>query len=267
MSKASEPFFFSGMHGELFGIYHDPEVPMRGEAILLCYPAPQEMMRSQQAQVQLARELAGLGYPVLRFDYAGTGDSDGNIEKLNLSDWIADTCQAAGVLKKKSGLTRLLILGTRLGGTIALRASQELGARRLVLWDPIIDGLAYLEALGSTQRAMLSSDPLGAPRAHPRYRLPQSLGFHLSQGFCQELAGILPANLEAVSKQIHLLSSETSAAISDFATQLRAQRGPEIEVSEQLLGEPMHWLDARYIKRRAFPSRHLHAIKKLLEVA
>lgn len=264
MKASCEPFYFNAGDRSLFGLYHPPEGPERSEAILICYPAPQEMMRSYQAHVQLARELAALGYAVLRFDYSGTGDSEGSSETAMLSRWLEDTLQASATLKKKSRQNRLVLLGTRLGGTLALRASCELGIRQLILWDPIVDGSAYLDELRRSHRAMLSADPTQAPFPDPRYRADQCWGFPLYPKLREELSAIAPESLRTFSKQVELLLSEEGAVPPAFAEQLRQSSGPGLQLNQQVLNEPMHWLDERYVKRRAFPSQHLRLLRSLL---
>ncbi len=267
MTEGCEPFYFTAGDRSLFGLYHPPKGAQRREAVLICYPAPQEMMRSYQTHVQLARELASAGHAVLRFDYSGTGDSDGSSDSLALDRWLVDTLAAAVVLKKKSQISRITLLGTRLGGTMALRASCELGAKQLILWDPVVDGPAYLAALKRSHEAMLRWDPTQPPHPGRRYQAAQCWGFPLSSHLQSELTAITPDSIRTFSKQVELLLSEAGALPEDFPARLRAASGPELSVREQHLNEPMHWLDERYVKRRAFPSQHLRLIKSILEGA
>jgi len=89
---ASEPFFYESQDQQIFAIYHPPQGAPRGEGVVICYPAPQDIMRSYQAHVQLARLLAQQGFAVLRFDYAGTGDSEGQAATCPLKDGKLISC-------------------------------------------------------------------------------------------------------------------------------------------------------------------------------
>ena len=58
--------------------------------MVLCYPGGQEYIRSRRAFRQLAIRLSSAGFPVLRFDYHGCGDSSGDDDegKISQSDQI-----------------------------------------------------------------------------------------------------------------------------------------------------------------------------------
>lgn len=157
-----EPFFFD--RGRLFGVYHPPEGKTQATAVLLCYPAGQEYMRVHRGYLNLATQLAREGFPVLRFDWFGTGDSAGELEEASLQRWRSDLRAAMGALRSRSACAHFCLLGCRLGGTLALlHAGQDAGISHLVLWEPVLDGAAYLDALGALHReqaAAYSAGPL-----------------------------------------------------------------------------------------------------------
>ncbi len=62
---------------QLIGILHRPE-HTRPRGVVLVVGAPQYRTGSHRQFVLLARHLADAGYPVLRFDYRGMGDSEGD---------------------------------------------------------------------------------------------------------------------------------------------------------------------------------------------
>tara|TARA_R110001599_G_scaffold126807_4_gene300004 strand:+ start:2795 stop:3583 length:789 start_codon:yes stop_codon:yes gene_type:complete len=142
------PFFFGNSSHPLYGVYHPPSAtPHQKEAILLCPPFGQEYMRSHRAYRQLTLLLNKKGFPVLRFDYRGTGDSYGNLEDTNVSDWLEDIKVAAEELKQTAQVDNISIVALRLGGLLASAASADLKIKRLVLWDTITSGKDYQEEL------------------------------------------------------------------------------------------------------------------------
>jgi pimeloyl-ACP methyl ester carboxylesterase len=69
-----------------------------------------------------ARELAGRGYQVLAFDFAGSGDSQpGSGEARVDSDVVA----AAGQLRRR-GADRIVLIGSSMGGTAVLSAATRI---------------------------------------------------------------------------------------------------------------------------------------------
>ncbi|MEL6949409.1 MAG: hydrolase 1, exosortase A system-associated [Pseudomonadota bacterium] len=71
------PLFFDTDGASLFGILHEGNgaAPRRG--LVLVVGGPQYRVGSHRQFVLLARDVAAAGFPVLRFDYRGMGDSTG----------------------------------------------------------------------------------------------------------------------------------------------------------------------------------------------
>jgi len=105
-------------------------------------------MRSHRAFRQLAMLLNKLGYPVLRFDYRGTGDSYGESEQARISDWLGDIALAAEELKHTAQVQSVSVMGLRLGGLLASAACDQIeGLETLILWDTIVSGTRYIDEL------------------------------------------------------------------------------------------------------------------------
>src|SRR5207248_4482445 len=103
-----------------------------------------------------ARELAQAGYPALRFDFRGSGQSDGEFEDVTLGSCVSDLRRAVEVLVEKTGVEDVVLVGVRLAATVAMRVAAHDGrARRLVLWDPVPDPNANLRAVRRRARASL----------------------------------------------------------------------------------------------------------------
>jgi exosortase A-associated hydrolase 1 len=67
----------------------------RDAGVLIIVGGPQYRVGSHRQFVQLARRLAGRGYPAMRFDYRGMGDSSGNARSFeDVSDDIAAAIEA-----------------------------------------------------------------------------------------------------------------------------------------------------------------------------
>jgi len=77
------------------------------------------------AASRVARALVARGYAVLRFDFTGLGNSDGDFANTNFSSNVADLKKAAEYLRSQYRAPTLLI-GHSLGGTAALIAAGDI---------------------------------------------------------------------------------------------------------------------------------------------
>jgi pimeloyl-ACP methyl ester carboxylesterase len=103
---------------------------------------------------QLARTLSARGWHVLRFDYYGTGDSAGDFAEANREQWLADVDTAVEELKDIGQLSRVALVGMRVGGALAAQvAERRRDVDRIVLWDPVMDGKSYLLEVGAPSTA------------------------------------------------------------------------------------------------------------------
>ena len=143
-----EPFFFNNSRYNLFGILHrpSPEKEKKDCGVVFCAPFAEEKLWSQRVYVSFARELAGEGYAVFRFDYMGHGDSEGNFEDSTIETRLSDIAKSVEVLRSKTGVSRVGLLGLRLGGTLAAISSEKLrDINFLILWEPVVKVESYLQ--------------------------------------------------------------------------------------------------------------------------
>jgi alpha/beta superfamily hydrolase len=115
--------------------------------------------------VNFARDLANRGYTVLRFDYMGNGDSDGNFEDSSIETNLSDIRCALQVLREKVGFSCWFgVIGLRFGATLAaLVAEPEADISRLVLWEPVVNGAQYMQELFAYQLDKSDGDIQGDP--------------------------------------------------------------------------------------------------------
>ncbi|HZU06826.1 MAG TPA: alpha/beta fold hydrolase [Chloroflexota bacterium] len=157
-----ERFFFENEGAHVYAVLHTPpaDMPARQEGVVLCHPLLDfdlyEVPWTIRMIVGYARELARLGYPALRFDFRGAGLSDGEFEQLTLSSCVSDLQRAVDVLVERTGVTEVVLIGWRLGATVAMRVgARNPRVRRLVLWDPVPDPHGSLQAVFRRVRASL----------------------------------------------------------------------------------------------------------------
>lgn len=131
----------------LFGIFH-ASTPM-ARSVLVCPPFGQEAMRLHRLLRVLAERLARQRVATLRFDYFGTGDSDGDDAEADFDGWVSDILVAHQELVDRTSGAPVTWLGLGLGGSLAVTAASELATppAKLILWEPVLDGQAYLQTL------------------------------------------------------------------------------------------------------------------------
>ena len=151
MEKA---FFFENEGFRLFGYLHDPESRTTGcdgkisYGMVLCPPFGDEHIPSYRILRNFAVQLCKEGIPVLRFDYRGYGDSEGEIEVATPETQVSDIRKAIEVLRNITGVKAVGLLGLRLGGTLALLASQlEPVTQFVILWAPILSPEVYFQGI------------------------------------------------------------------------------------------------------------------------
>ena len=81
---------------------------------------------------RISRGLAQRGMGVLRFDFTGLGNSQGDFAETNFSTMVADILAAADYLRQHYSPVETLI-GHSMGGTASLLASRQLASCRSVV--------------------------------------------------------------------------------------------------------------------------------------
>ena len=212
------PLYFGSGDKSLFGCYHEPpSATRRACGVVIAQPVGHEYINSHRALRQLAVLLANAGFPVLRFDYYGCGDSAGEEDQATVSQWIDDTSIAISELKKRGHLNRVCLMGLRLGATIAVlttRVQNELAA--LVLWDVIISGKSFLDEVGALQKASMRCRRKPSRSAADSKMTTDFMGFAMSQSLFQSLEVLEIPTFFRLAKQVLVIrsvSQETEAEL------------------------------------------------------
>ncbi len=234
-----QPFFFGTPGQQLYGCYH-PATQTHDFALLLCPPLGDEYVRAHRANRLLAARLARAGVPVLRFDYYGTGDSMGVDTDATLAQWHANIVQAIDELKRRSGLKRVMLAGLRLGAALALLASvgraDVVGA---ALWEPVINGAAYLAELREAHEHKLFYIASASPP--PASSSSELLGFSFSPSFLREIEALDLLSITAKpAPRILLLEQSEGEHMPSFRAHL-ANLGAAL--THQVVDDPVIWAE------------------------
>jgi alpha-beta hydrolase superfamily lysophospholipase len=148
-AKTMRPFYLETGAVPAFAIFHPSSGRSRQRAILLCPPFGWEDMCSYRSRRDWAEHLALAGYPALRLDLPGSGDSAGDpTDPEQLNSWTQAVTSAAQWLLETTGADGIVSIGIGLGGMVACRAALS-GARidELVLWHVPAKGRSLVREL------------------------------------------------------------------------------------------------------------------------
>ncbi len=138
-SMTEEQHIFNWKDCRLFAIWHhsnasDPPL------VILHHGFNGNKIEEHRIFVKLARRLAKEGVDAFRFDFYGSGDSEGSLSDATLSTWIANSIEAASYVRGK-GRQNIILLGFSLGGFVVAAAAPSIGPSGIVLWAPIFHPL------------------------------------------------------------------------------------------------------------------------------
>jgi pimeloyl-ACP methyl ester carboxylesterase len=131
------PVQFASGAEQLCGILHVPSArPAGGPAsgFVFVHGGSRGRLANSFQYPLYARRLAGLGYPCLRFDPAGIGDSSGTIETcpagalyrtIQAGRFVPDTLRAIETLKRETGVGPVILFGLCGGAITALLSAQR----------------------------------------------------------------------------------------------------------------------------------------------
>lgn len=140
MDEIREAITLENNGEKIFGILHRPVVDNPVPAVIICSGFAGNKCGKFRVFVTLGKELAKHGIAVFRFDYRGSGDSDGEFTDLTLEGEISDTEVCLNFLSQdpKIDPSRIGMLGKSLGGVIAiLSACRFSHIKSLALWAPV----------------------------------------------------------------------------------------------------------------------------------
>ena len=137
---SEEPFVFGSSH-RLFGVLVRPRADrtrVERPAVIITNAGTVHRIGPHRLYVELARDLAALGFHVLRMDLSGIGDSEVGTSAENLcypATGLADCQDGMSALASRLGIERFVVAGLCSGGDIAFQ---------LGLADPRVAGVVMM---------------------------------------------------------------------------------------------------------------------------
>lgn len=156
--RRSERVVFPNSNGvPLAGIMDLPDQPMQALAVFAhCFTCSKDI----KATVRVARALATTGYGVLRFDFTGLGDSEGNFADSSFTTNCADL-QAAVDFAAQHWMPASLLIGHSFGGAACLAVANAIDSVKGVATIATPSDTHHLAALLERMNPELLSRPRG----------------------------------------------------------------------------------------------------------
>jgi len=237
----SDTITFSGSLGDPLAArldYPDDSPPSQYALFAHCFTCSKNL----KAVARISRALVDEGLGVMRFDFTGLGESEGDFADTNFSSNVEDLVAAADHMKAEYEAPALLI-GHSLGGAAVLRAGSEIESVRAVATIAAPFDPEHVTALLS--HALDEVESKGEAEVSVGGR-----PFTIRKQFLEDLQSAKPKEwVRALGKALLILHSPTdnTVGIDNAAHIFEAARHPKSFVS---LDDADHLLtraaDARY---------------------
>jgi len=141
------PITFKNHGQQLVGILHVPEGLRHGEkapGIAMFHGFTGNRTEAHRFFVDVARALCDSGFVVLRFDFRGSGDSDGHFDDMTVPGEVSDAGKALTFLTKQREVDkdRIGVIGLSMGGRVAaVLASKDSRTKFAVLYSAALSPL------------------------------------------------------------------------------------------------------------------------------
>ncbi len=229
MSRPSaSPIYFGPENRRLFGWLHDVPAERRDIGIVLCNPMGYEAICTHRTYRHFAERAASLGFPCLRFDYDGTGNSAGELlDPDRMAAWLQSIDFAIDTLKSQAALKRICLFGVRAGAALAaVAAENRKDTHALIAFAPVIKMRSYLREIRAL--ALARPQPAPPPDVIVDPTLQEAAGFPTSEETRSQLSKIDLLKLAATPTNILIFNRDDLPSDDALARALTA-KGAHVE--------------------------------------
>ena len=135
IKTVEKPVVFQSDGSQIVGMLHSSE---SSKIIIMCHGFTSNKTEKNKLFVEAARKFSEEGYDVLRFDFFGSGDSEGDFQDSLVSKNIQNLKDAAD-WAKQNGYLETAVLGISMGAATAVLTASDIDLKALVLWSTVPD--------------------------------------------------------------------------------------------------------------------------------
>lgn len=189
--------------------------------VVICAPFGREAMLTYRGCKVLADDLHANGFSVLRFDYPGTGDSAGSeTDPDRLQAWQNSVASAVGFMRRTIPIQDIILIGVRLGATLALTAAAiDPSIIAVCCMAPVVSGRSYARELRLLANGWREANLLPAPKKDATYL--DVVGDRLEAETLRAMSAIDLRVLAGSAPDVLLLADVDMPLIDDLAGRLQ----------------------------------------------
>ncbi len=141
-----EDLYYININDQAHLVHEHIPIEVKEKPYIFLNPIFDEKKRGQRFYAETAREFCENGIPVIRFDYYGTGDSEGHLIDMNLNNIEKIVRRFIETFKDKYKVQKINLFGLRLGADIAISVAENnpQDVHTLILVEPVVKGKRYL---------------------------------------------------------------------------------------------------------------------------
>jgi fermentation-respiration switch protein FrsA (DUF1100 family) len=244
----------------LRGMLHVPDGGRPAPCVVFLHGYMGDRIGEHFMYVRAARRLAAGGVAAFRFDFRGSGESEGDFETVSVESEISDALEAVKVARARPEVdgNRLALLGHGLGGCVAACVSADVEAASVVLWAPTAFADYLVERDGETVKDPYIWLPENFRRAVEKNGHVELGGFRQGKVFFESIKYFDP--LTAIGRYegpLLLIHGSEDQTVSLINSQLLHQNAPGTKLlvvvdgadhsfgsehwEEQVIGATVRW--------------------------
>jgi len=217
--------------------------PEATSCVLVCSSVFGDFTSNYHRERQFGRLQAQRGHGVVRFHYAGEGNSQGERKEMTFGS-LCDDAHAVLDHARSLGFSKFAVLGTRVGALVAAATASSLPSSvPLAVWEPVDDPVRFI---GDAQRAdRISRASQGGSEAASSWRqelesngVLHLLGYDIYSAMVDSLEGVdLVSALGSLTRPVFMARFRARPGVTDKVYEDLVQRGFPVEYGNYGLSE------------------------------
>lgn len=208
--------------------------PEPHSCVLVCSSVFGDFTANYHRERLLGRTLPSHGHGVIRFHYAGEGNSQGERRDMTFSS-LCDDAHAVLDHAVSLGFSEFAVLGTRLGALVAAATVASMPSVPLALWEPVSDPLRFIADAQRAKRISRTAQGAGGEATDWRQELERNgvldlLGYDVYPPLIDSLKDVdLLTTLGSLPRRVFIARFRSQTRARDPISDALVERGFAVE--------------------------------------